>query len=238
MRRKASTTSRGPLERMARASLAESAATLRRLERECAGAVAEAAELAITALQNGGSLWFCGNGGSAADAQHLACELAGRFMLDRAALPATALTTNTSSLTAIGNDFGYDDVFARQLQGVGRRGDVLVAITTSGRSASVRRAIEVARQRGLGVIGFTGARGREFAASCDVALVSPSPLTPRIQEGHIAMGHVWCELIERALFAAPAGRAPGAAAVAERRSARGAHPARPTRTSARSRRRR
>jgi D-sedoheptulose 7-phosphate isomerase len=231
---------RGPLEGQARAMLTDSATAVRRVSRACAGAVAEAAELAITALQNGGSMWFCGNGGSAADAQHLACELAGRFMLDRAALPATALTTNTSSLTAIGNDFGYDDVFARQLDGVGRRGDVLVAITTSGRSVSVRRAIEVARKRGLSVIGMTGAKGREFAAMCDVALVTPHAVTPRIQEGHIAMGHALCELIERALFATPSRAAAARAAAAPaRRPARGkTRAARTTRRTKRSGRRR
>ena len=125
------TSTRGPLDRMARASLRESGSSMRRLEHTCAAAVAAAAEAAITCLQNGGTLFFCGNGGSAADAQHLACELAGRFMFDRPALPAVALTTNTSSLTSIGNDYAYDQVFSRQLEGVGSRGDVLVAITTN-----------------------------------------------------------------------------------------------------------
>ena len=232
--RRARASAGGPLERMARAALADSGRSLQRLERACAGAVAEAAELAITALQNGGALYFCGNGGSAADAQHLACELAGRFMLERPALAATSLTTNTSSLTAIGNDFGYADVFARQLEGLGRRGDVLVAITTSGGSASVLRTIAVARRLGMSVIGMTGSRGTTFAARCDVALVTPSAVTPRIQEGHLAMGHVLCELIERALFQAP-GRSPArppAVRPARRttgRPARGAGPARRTR---------
>ena len=206
MRRRRGADGRGPLERMARASLVECGASMRRLER-VSGAVAEAAELAITALQSGGALYFCGNGGSAADAQHLACELAGRFFVDRPALGALALSTNTSSLTAIGNDFGYDDVFARQLEGLGSPGDVLVAITTSGRSASVTRAVQVARALGMVVIGMTGSRGRAFARRCDHALVTPHAVTPRIQEGHIAMGHAWCELIERSLFERR-GRAP------------------------------
>ncbi len=173
----------GPLERAAHAILADSGRTVGRLAAHSA---------------------FCGNGGSAADAQHLACELAGRYLLDRPALPAVALSTNTSSLTAIGNDFGYDDVFARQLEGLGAPGDVLVAITTSGRSKSVLRAVEVARTLGMVVIGMTGARGVGFARRCDHALVTPHDLTPRVQEGHIAMGHALCELIERALFSRPA----------------------------------
>ncbi len=200
MKRK-TTPSRGPLDRMARASLRESGSSMLRLEHSCAAAVAAAAEAAITCLQNGGTLYFCGNGGSAADAQHLACELSGRFMLDRPALPAIALSTNTSSLTAIGNDYAYDQVFSRQLEGLGTRGDVLVAITTSGGSANVLRAIDVAQSQGMIVIGLTGAKGARFAARCDFALITPSFSTPRIQEGHIAMGHALCELIERALFA-------------------------------------
>lgn len=191
---------RGPLDRMARASLRESGSSMRRLEHACASAVAAAAEAAIACLQNGGTLYFCGNGGSAADAQHLAAELAGRYTFDRPPLPAVALTTNASSVTAIGNDYGYEQVFSRQLEGLGTAGDVLVAITTSGGSANVTRAVDVAQRMGLTVIGFTGAKGSTFAAKCDYALITPSFSTPRIQEGHIAMGHALCELIERALF--------------------------------------
>ena len=234
MKRK-STITGGPLDRIARAALRESGSTMRRLESQCAAAVAAAAEAAITCLQNGGTLYFCGNGGSAADAQHLACELAGRYLLDRPALPAVALTTNTSSLTAIGNDYAYDQVFSRQLEGVGSPGDVLVALTTSGGSRNVVRAVHTAKRLGMFVIGFTGAKGVAFAASCDYALITPSASTPRIQEGHIAMGHALCELIERELFGAEgsagAGHGPrearrrGVARVAPtrraRRSARG-----------------
>lgn len=194
----------GPLERAAQAILADSGRTIGRLAAHSARAVAAAAESAIASLEEGGTLYFCGNGGSAADAQHLACELAGRYLLDRPALPAVALTTNSSSLTAIGNDFGYDDVFARQLEGLGAPGDVLVAITTSGRSKSVLRAVEVARTLGMVVIGMTGSRGTGFARRCDHALLTPHDSTPRIQEGHVAMGHALCELIERALFSRPA----------------------------------
>lgn len=194
------TTPRGSLERMARTSLRDSGSSMRRLEHANASAVAAAAEAAIISLQNGGTMYFCGNGGSAADAQHLAAELAGRYTFDRPPLPAVALTTNTSSVTAIGNDYGYDQVFSRQLEGLGLAGDVLVAISTSGSSANVTRAVESAKRLGMTVIGFTGAKGSSFAAKCDLALITPSFSTPRIQEGHIAMGHAWCELIERTLF--------------------------------------
>ncbi len=214
--RRTSKTTRGPLERMARASLSESAGCLRRIEHTCAGDVAAAAEAAITCIENGGTIYFCGNGGSAADAQHMACELSGRYLMDRPSLPAVALTTNTSSLTAIGNDFGYAQVFSRQLEGLGRRGDVLVALTTSGASQSVIRAVEVARRQGMVVIGMTGARGTHFAERCDFALVAPSFTTPRIQEGHIAMGHTLCELVERAMFTSAAAAATRARARTQR----------------------
>jgi D-sedoheptulose 7-phosphate isomerase len=190
----------GPLVREARAALAESARHAARLARGNATAVAAAAEALVQCFENGGTAWFCGNGGSAADAQHLAAEFSGRYLVDRPGLPAIALTTNSSALTAIGNDYGYADVFSRQLEGAGAPGDVLVAITTSGGSASVRRAVRAAHRLGMTVIGMTGAKGGEFAAGCDIALVSPSRSTPNIQEGHITMGHAFCLLVERALF--------------------------------------
>jgi D-sedoheptulose 7-phosphate isomerase len=204
-----STKDRGPLEREARAVLRDAGKSLQRLEASCARAVAAAAEAMISSLDSGGTVYFCGNGGSAADAQHLAAELSGRYFLDRPALAAVALTTNSSALTAIGNDFGFDQVFSRQLLGVGTPGDVLVAITTSGRSANVLRAVEAAHQLGMTVIGMTGPAGKRFAAQCDHALVTPSASTPRIQEGHIAMGHAICELVERALFPARGNQARG-----------------------------
>jgi len=190
----------GPLERAAHAILADAGSVVGRLASHNTRAVAAAAESVLESLEQGGSIYFCGNGGSAADAQHLACELSGRYLLDRPALPAVALTTNSSALTAIANDFGYTYVFSRQLEGLASPGDVLVAITTSGRSASVLAAVEVARAHGMVVIGMTGTAGKRFAARCDHALVTPSASTPRIQEGHIAMGHALCELVERALF--------------------------------------
>ena len=207
----------GPLEREARAQLRAAGANLARLERACARQVADAAEALIACLASGGTAYFCGNGGSAADAQHLACELSGRYLLDRPALAAVALSTNTSSLTAIGNDYGYEHVFARQLEGLGAPGDVLVAITTSGTSRSVLRAVEVAHRCGMTVIGMTGARGARFAALCDLALVTPHESTPRVQEGHITMGHIVCEMVERALFQSAAARGTRAARPAARR---------------------
>jgi D-sedoheptulose 7-phosphate isomerase len=197
----------GPLERAARAALKETARTLALVEKHAAPAVAAAAELILACFENGGTVYFCGNGGSAADAQHLAAEFSGRYLVDRPGLPAVALTTNSSAVTAIGNDYGYEQVFSRQLEGIGAPGDVLVAITTSGRSESIRRAVKTAQAMKMSVIGMTGAKGVAFAALCDVALVTPSEVTPNIQEGHIAMGHAFCLLVERTMF--PAGK-PGA----------------------------
>jgi D-sedoheptulose 7-phosphate isomerase len=210
----------GPLERAARAALRETARTLLALERRNAPAVAAAAELILGCFENGGTVFFCGNGGSAADAQHLAAEFSGRYLVDRPGLPAVALTTNSSAVTAIGNDYGYDQVFSRQLEGLAGPGDVLVAITTSGRSESIRRAVKKAHALEMTVIGMTGANGGEFAALCDVALVTPSAVTPNIQEGHIAMGHAFCLLVERTMF--PQGKPGTGPRRAPRRRKRGA----------------
>jgi len=193
----------GPLERAVRAVLKDASRSMSRLERAAARPVAAAAEAMIACFEGGGTVYFCGNGGSAADAQHLACEFAGRYLVDRPGLPAIALSTNTSSLTSIGNDFGFDVVFSRQLEGLGTPGDVLVALTTSGGSPNVLRAVETAHTLGMIVIGFTGLKGKAFAARCDHALVTPHALTPRVQEGHIAMGHALCQVVERALFPEP-----------------------------------
>ena len=210
----------GPLERQAKAALRETAKTLQLVERKNAAAVAAAAELLLGCFENGGTVFFCGNGGSAADAQHLAAEFSGRYLVDRPGLPAVALTSNSSAVTAIGNDYGYDQVFSRQLEGLGSPGDVLVAITTSGRSESIRRAVREAHRLEMTVIGMTGAQGGEFAAMCDVALVTPTASTPNIQEGHIAMGHAFCLLVERTLF--PAGKPGGGPRRTPRRHKRGA----------------
>jgi D-sedoheptulose 7-phosphate isomerase len=203
-RRRRAAPETGWIEREARAVLRDAGRSLTRLERHAGRAVAEAAEALVASLESGGTVYFCGNGGSAADAQHLAAELAGRYLAERPAVAAVALTTNSSSLTAVGNDYGFDRIFARPLEGLGVAGDVLVAITTSGRSRNVLAAVEVAHRLGMVVIGMTGRGGRRFAALCDHALVAPSDSTPRIQEGHIVMGHALCELVERAMFPARA----------------------------------
>ena len=203
MKKSRKTAPNGPLERAVRAVLKDASRSMSRLERAAARPVAAAAEAMIACFEGGGTVYFCGNGGSAADAQHLACEFAGRYLVDRPGLPAIALSTNTSSLTSIGNDFGFDVVFSRQLEGLGTPGDVLVALTTSGGSRNVLRAVETAHTLGMIVIGFTGLKGKAFAARCDHALVTPHALTPRVQEGHIAMGHALCQVVERALFPEP-----------------------------------
>jgi D-sedoheptulose 7-phosphate isomerase len=208
----------GPLERQARAALTEAARASARLAKTNHTAVAAAAEALLACFENGGTVYFCGNGGSAADSQHLAAEFAGRYLVDRPGLPAVALTTNTSAVTAIGNDYGYADVFARQLEGLGSPGDVLVAITTSGGSESVRRAVRAAHSLGMTTIGMTGAKGGEFAAMCDIAMVTPHDSTPHIQEGHITMGHAFCLLVERALFGDGAKVAAGRGATRRRRT--------------------
>ena len=184
-----------------RVSLDASAATMAATAASCASEVEKAAHALASCLKKGGTAYFCGNGGSAADAQHLAAELAGRFYIERPAMAGVALTTNTSSITAIANDYGYEFVFSRQLEGLGKKGDVLVAITTSGNSKNILEAVKVARRLGMIVIGMTGEKGTDFATLCDVALITPSDKTPRIQEGHIAMGHAMCESAEHALYA-------------------------------------
>jgi D-sedoheptulose 7-phosphate isomerase len=162
--------------------------------------------LCTQALAKGNKLMFAGNGGSAADAQHWAGELVSRFNFDRPGLAAIALTTDTSILTAIGNDYGYDYVFARQVEALARPGDVLLVITTSGGSKNILRAVTAARAHEVSVVGFTGARGGEFAALCDHCFVVPSTETPKIQEGHEFLGHLICGLIEHEVFGGP-GRA-------------------------------
>ena len=162
--------------------------------------IADAVALCVGALKSGRKLLFAGNGGSAADAQHWAGELVSRFYYDRPGLPAIALTTDTSILTAIGNDYGYDYTFARQVEALGQAGDVLVAISTSGRSKNVLRALDVAEQKGIKVIGFTGASGGDMAGRCEVCFKVPSTETPRIQEGHEFIGHLLCALIESEIF--------------------------------------
>jgi D-sedoheptulose 7-phosphate isomerase len=163
-----------------------------------------AAGACITSLNNGGKILLAGNGGSAADAQHIAGEFVSRFAFDRPGLPAIALTTDTSILTAIGNDYGYDKLFARQVQAHAQKGDVFIAYSTSGKSPNVIAALQEAKSRGVVCIGMTGNRGGPMKELCEYYLDVPSADTPKIQEGHAVLGHILCGLVERALFKAPA----------------------------------
>src|SRR3989441_8330177 len=171
---------------------------------ECAGALERAIELVTEALAGGHKVLLFGNGGSAADAQHIASELVGRLTRERRPLPAIALTTDTSALTAIANDYGYDQVFARQVRALGAAGDVAIALSTSGNSPNVLRAVEACRETGLHVIGLTGGDGGALAPVADASLrVSASTRSMRIQETHILIGHVICEMVDRRLFGDP-----------------------------------
>jgi D-sedoheptulose 7-phosphate isomerase len=162
--------------------------------------ITQAVGMSVTALKKGNKLLFAGNGGSAADAQHWAGELVSRFNFDRPGLAAIALTTDSSILTAIGNDYGYDYVFARQVEALGRKDDLLFAISTSGNSKNVLRAIQAARDVGMGVIGFSGQTGGSMSDMCDICFRMPSTETPKIQEGHEFLGHLICGLIEQEMF--------------------------------------
>jgi D-sedoheptulose 7-phosphate isomerase len=162
--------------------------------------LAEVSEILIDALRNGNKLMVFGNGGSAADSQHIAAEFVGRFAFNRPALPALALSVNTSCLTAIGNDYGFDLVFARQIEALARRGDVAVGISTSGNSPNVIRGLESAGRIGVRTVGFTGASGGKLKQTAEFCLCAPSEETPRIQECHILMGHILSEIAEREIF--------------------------------------
>lgn len=162
--------------------------------------LAQVADMLIEAFANGKKVLLCGNGGSAADAQHIAAEFVGRFYFDRPPLPAMALTANTSSLTAIGNDYAFDRVFARQVEALGVPGDVCVGISTSGNSRNVIEALRVARRKGMATVAMTGVNGGLMKEEADYCICIPSASTPRIQEHHILVGHLLCELVEQALF--------------------------------------
>jgi D-sedoheptulose 7-phosphate isomerase len=168
--------------------------------RDMPSSIADMAARLVEIFNNSGKLLVMGNGGSAADAQHFAAEIVGRFKMERKALPAIALSTDTSILTAIGNDYGYDAVFRRQVDALACSGDAVVGISTSGNSPNVLKALEVARERGCYTIGLLGKDGGSIKGVCDLALVVPSSDTPRIQEGHITIIHIVCDLVEKALF--------------------------------------
>ena len=159
-----------------------------------------AAHICTEGFKNGQKILLAGNGGSAADAQHIAGEFVSRFLFDRPGLPAVALTTDTSILTAIGNDYGYESLFARQIQALGRRGDVFIAYSTSGNSPNILRALDTARSMGITTIGMTGNRKGSMTDMCDLLLEVPSKETPKIQEGHLVLGHILCGIVEAAIF--------------------------------------
>jgi len=182
-----------------RAELDEHAAVLRATLAQCEAPFLSLVEAAGTALAGSGKLLFFGNGGSAADAQHIATELTVRYIRDRAPIPAIALTTDTSALTAIGNDLGFDEVFARQVQALGRAGDLAIGISTSGRSRNVIRALEVARELGLGAAALSGGDGGSLPGLADPLVIVPSRVTARIQEMHITLGQMLCGALERKL---------------------------------------
>jgi D-sedoheptulose 7-phosphate isomerase len=162
--------------------------------------IAASVDLIVNAFRNGNRVYFCGNGGSAADAQHLAAEFSGRFYTDRKALPAEALHCNTSYLTAVGNDYGFDEIYSRLIDGIGEKGDVLVGLSTSGNSPNILKALKTAKKKEMITIGFTGKSGGEMRTLCDHLINIPSTDTPRIQESHIMVGHIICQLVEEKYF--------------------------------------
>jgi D-sedoheptulose 7-phosphate isomerase len=190
-------TADGDLLGLARTRVQESIATFEAIDLD---AVVRAAEAVVEAYRGGNKFILCGNGGSAADAQHIAAEFVGRFLKERRPLPALALNTNSSAVTAIGNDYGYADSFARQVRAQGVRGDVLMGLSTSGNSENVLQAVAAAQEIGMATIGFTGGSGGKLAEAVDHPVVIPSGSTPRIQEGHLVSAHVLCEIVESTLF--------------------------------------
>lgn len=162
--------------------------------------IEEVAQMCVDLYKGDKKTILAGNGGSAADAQHIAAELVGRYGFDRPSIPSLALTTDTSNLTAIGNDYGYDQVFSRQLEGMGQAGDIFIGISTSGNSVNIIKAFESAKKKGITTVALTGRDGGAMAKMADVALVVPSNSTPRIQESHILIGHIICDIIEKEIF--------------------------------------
>ncbi len=162
--------------------------------------VKDCVEILVTAFKNGNKVLFCGNGGSAADAQHLAAEFSGRFYIDREALQSEALHCNTSYITAVGNDYGYDVIYSRLIKGIGKKGDVLIGLSTSGNSKNILNAFEVAKEKEMVTIAFTGSHGGKLKKLSDFLINVPSDDTPRIQESHILLGHIICQLVEEQYF--------------------------------------
>ena len=183
-------------------SLKESSATKLKIERECKEDILSAVDLFVKSFSNGNKLLLCGNGGSAADCQHIAAELVIRLSHDisRPAIPAIALTTDTSNITAGGNDIGFENVFARSIEGLGNKGDVLLVISTSGNSDNLIKAVEMAKSKGLYSLGLLGGKGGKLKPLLDSSIIIPSTNVQRIQEGHITVAHIICELVENELF--------------------------------------
>ena len=178
-------------------SLQEHLETIQKVVESKLSDIERSGQLICEALTNGKKVLLCGNGGSAADAQHIAAELVGCYEKQRRSWPALALTTDTSALTAVSNDLGYEQVFARQVLGLAQPGDVLVAISTSGKSKNVLRAAEQAKERGCKTIALTGATAEPLASLCDITVAVPSTRTSRVQEVHITIGHLWCEMVDQ-----------------------------------------
>jgi D-sedoheptulose 7-phosphate isomerase len=191
-----------PIDDAARRYLSEAAETMRAVDASCRPDIARAARMMVDSLREGGKLLICGNGGSAADAQHLATEFVSTLTLDhpRPSIPAVALTTDTSLLTAIANDYGVESMFSRQIESLGRPGDVLIAISTSGNSANVIAAAEAARAKELGVVALTGAEGGALAPLADTAIRVPSTVTAHVQEGHLAIEQLLALIVETTLY--------------------------------------
>lgn len=196
-------TDTGTQQELIKSRLAESAAMKQRMiaDGELTATLSAISDAVISAYRKGKKVILCGNGGSAADSQHICAELVGKFYLVREPLAAVSLTVNTSSLTAVGNDFSFDEVFVKQIKGLGLPGDVAIGISTSGNSENVIRALDTAKQNGLVTVAFTGDSGGRMRDRYDFCLRIPSSDTPRIQEGHITAGHIMCEIVEKALFA-------------------------------------
>jgi len=183
----------------ARRSLEQHLETFNSLIAECGDQIEDCASIIVDTVKRGAKLLICGNGGSAADAQHIAAEFVGRYETERRALPAIALTTDTSALTALANDYSFERVFARQVEALAAEGDCMIAISTSGNSPNVIAAVMTARAKGCRIIGMTGAKGKKLAALCDASLLVPSERTARIQEAHITVAHIWCEIVDETI---------------------------------------
>lgn len=182
------------------AQLEDSASVKRKMMVSCVDSIVSAAELMIETIKSGAKILLCGNGGSAADSQHLAAELVSKLKLERSAIPAIALTTNTSTLTAIANDYDFSQIFVRQLEAFGRKNDLLIGISTSGNSEDVLKAVDYAHKNGLRTIVMTGGNGGDLAGKADVDIIVPSEDVQRIQEAHITVGHILCDILEQSIF--------------------------------------